>query len=81
MAFGNSNKFCLSDIRLECVRRSVPNGRFGAHIVFRILGLVILEQPNTKWDDVVGLEGAKEAMKEAVILPIKFPALFTGTSN
>lgn len=29
-------------------------------------------------DDVSGLEGAKEALKEAVILPIKFPQFFTG---
>ena len=28
------------------------------------------------WDDVAGLEMAKEALKEAVILPIKFPQLF-----
>jgi vacuolar protein-sorting-associated protein 4 len=27
---------------------------------------------------VAGLEGAKEALKEAVILPIKFPHLFVG---
>jgi len=27
---------------------------------------------------VAGLEGAKETLKEAVILPIKFPHLFTG---
>ena len=31
-----------------------------------------------KWDDIAGLETAKEALKEAVILPIKFPHLFTG---
>lgn len=31
-----------------------------------------------RWEDVAGLEQAKEALKEAVILPIKFPQLFTG---
>uniref|UniRef100_A0A914DWK8 vesicle-fusing ATPase n=2 Tax=Acrobeloides nanus TaxID=290746 RepID=A0A914DWK8_9BILA len=39
---------------------------------------IIMEQPNVKWSDIAGLEGAKEALKEAVILPIKFPHLFTG---
>ncbi|KAJ7243076.1 AAA-domain-containing protein [Mycena rebaudengoi] len=29
-------------------------------------------------DDIAGLEGAKAALKEAVIVPIRFPALFTG---
>ncbi|XP_003743309.1 vacuolar protein sorting-associated protein 4B [Galendromus occidentalis] len=41
-------------------------------------GTVIVETPNVKWEDVAGLEAAKEALKEAVILPIKFPHLFTG---
>lgn len=40
-----------------------------------------MEKPNIKWSDVAGLEGAKEALKEAVILPIKFPHLFTGIEN
>lgn len=42
------------------------------------VGAIIMERPNVKWSDVAGLEGAKEALKEAVILPIKFPHLFTG---
>lgn len=33
---------------------------------------------HVQWDDVAGLESAKEALKEAVILPVKFPQFFTG---
>lgn len=43
-----------------------------------LAGAIISEKPNVKWDDVAGLEAAKESLKEAVILPIKFPHLFTG---
>ena len=43
-----------------------------------LAGAILTEKPNIKWEDVAGLEGAKEALKEAVILPIKFPHLFTG---
>ena len=34
-------------------------------------GAILSETPNVKWEDVAGLEGAKETLKEAVILPIK----------
>lgn len=37
-----------------------------------------MDKPNVHWDDVAGLETAKEALKEAVILPTKFPQLFEG---
>jgi|GEM_PF-1009693 len=43
-----------------------------------LAGAIVMEKPNVKWSDVAGLEGAKEALKEAVILPTKFPQLFTG---
>uniref|UniRef100_A0A671M2R4 vesicle-fusing ATPase n=1 Tax=Sinocyclocheilus anshuiensis TaxID=1608454 RepID=A0A671M2R4_9TELE len=43
-----------------------------------LMGAIVMEKPNVRWSDVAGLEGAKEALKEAVILPIKFPHLFTG---
>jgi len=39
---------------------------------------IVVEKPNVKWEDIAGLEGAKEALKEAVILPIRFPNLFKG---
>ncbi|XP_042913189.2 vacuolar protein sorting-associated protein 4-like, partial [Parasteatoda tepidariorum] len=45
---------------------------------FKLLGAILVEKPNIKWSDVAGLEGAKEALKEAVIFPIKFPLFFTG---
>lgn len=41
-------------------------------------GAILLEKPNVKWSDVAGLENAKNSLNEAVILPIRFPRLFTG---
>jgi len=41
-------------------------------------GAVVTEKPNVKWDDVAGLEQAKDSLKETVILPTRFPQLFTG---
>lgn len=41
-------------------------------------GAILSQKPNVRWEDIAGLEGAKEALKEAVILPVKFPHLFTG---
>ncbi|KAL3313703.1 Katanin p60 ATPase-containing subunit A-like 2 [Cichlidogyrus casuarinus] len=39
---------------------------------------IFLQNPNVYWDDIVGLEGAKRLVKEAVVYPIKYPQLFTG---
>ena len=41
-------------------------------------GTLVTEKPNVKWSDVAGLDKAKEALQEAVILPMKFPQLFCG---
>ncbi|PWZ11549.1 Protein SUPPRESSOR OF K(+) TRANSPORT GROWTH DEFECT 1 [Zea mays] len=42
---------------------------------------IITEKPNVKWNDVAGLESAKQALQEAVILPVKFPQFFTVCTN
>lgn len=47
-------------------------------LMSQLEGAIVMEKPNVKWNDVAGLALAKEALKEAVILPIKFPHLFTG---
>ncbi|KAL3906168.1 MAG: hypothetical protein SGPRY_010654, partial [Prymnesium sp.] len=41
-------------------------------------GAVLHEKPNVRWGDVAGLESAKTTLQEAVVLPIRFPHLFTG---
>ncbi len=30
-----------------------------------------MQNPNVKWDDIIGLESAKRTIKEAVVYPIK----------
>lgn len=41
-------------------------------------GCVVAASPNVTWDMIAGLEGAKEALHESVILPLRFPQLFRG---
>jgi hypothetical protein len=43
-----------------------------------LMASIVSEKPNVKWEDVAGLESAKEELQEAVVLPLKFPELFTG---
>lgn len=39
---------------------------------------IVTEKPNVKWSDIAGLETAKNALKRAIILPSKFPNIFSG---
>lgn len=38
--------------------------------------MIIREKPNIKWDDVAGLEMAKRALYEAIVLPLQFPSMY-----
>ena len=38
--------------------------------------LIMKEKPNVKWDEVVGLEDAKRALRESIIFPVQRPDLF-----
>jgi SpoVK/Ycf46/Vps4 family AAA+-type ATPase len=38
--------------------------------------LVLKEKPNVKWDEVIGMEDAKRAVKDAIVYPFQRPDLF-----
>lgn len=39
---------------------------------------IINENPNVRFHDIVGLDEAKRLLKEAVLMPLKYPHFFTG---
>ncbi len=43
-----------------------------------LLSSIVSEKPNIKWEDVAGLEAAKNELQEAIIFPLKFPHMFQG---
>jgi katanin p60 ATPase-containing subunit A1 len=43
-----------------------------------ILRDVYVGSPDVRWDDVAGLAVAKKILREAVVAPFRYPALFTG---
>ncbi|MFX0047952.1 MAG: AAA family ATPase [Candidatus Hermodarchaeota archaeon] len=47
-------------------------------IIDSISGTILTESPDVKWTDIAGLEGSKQALREAIVLPIMKPKLFTG---
>ncbi len=60
-----------------------PNGKSsgsseGDKLKQAMEGAILREKPHVKWDDIAGLSQAKASLQEAVILPVKFPQLFTG---
>jgi len=59
---------------------SVPQGSKGPQVVQQLKAsfadLVVTEKPDVKWDDVVGLEDCKQAIRESIVFPFLRPDLF-----
>ncbi|MFX0042575.1 MAG: AAA family ATPase [Candidatus Hodarchaeota archaeon] len=47
-------------------------------LIDMISGTIVTESPNVNWKDIAGLEHVKQALREAIVLPIMKPELFTG---
>ncbi len=43
-----------------------------------ITGTIVTDSPDVRWMDIAGLENVKQNLREAVVLPIARPELFTG---
>ncbi|GMF16056.1 unnamed protein product [Phytophthora lilii] len=39
---------------------------------------IFVKNPDVRWDDVIGLHETKRLLKEAVVMPLKYPQLFQG---
>ncbi len=68
-----------ADVRMELerdaaangVEKTTPEGAKG-----NAEELVITEKPHVNWEEVVGLDPAKKAVKEAIVYPVQRPDLF-----
>ncbi|MHA1689573.1 MAG: AAA family ATPase [Promethearchaeota archaeon] len=47
-------------------------------IINMISGTILTESPNVRWTDIAGLGNVKQNLREAIVLPIIRPELFTG---
>src|SRR5512139_4030386 len=66
------------DVRHEMEREAAESGAEKATPEGKDEGaeLIITEKPQVKWDEVVGLDTAKKAVKEAIVYPVQRPDLF-----
>jgi SpoVK/Ycf46/Vps4 family AAA+-type ATPase len=60
--------------RSEAKEAEGPRGTEGEKSSYE--ELVLTEKPSVKWEEVVGLDSAKKAVKEAIVYPVQRPDLF-----
>ena len=66
------------EIRKELKKPGGEIGEEKGELSATIQDAIITERPMIKWDDVADLETAKQALREAIILPLLRPDLFKG---
>ncbi|KAL4968020.1 putative AAA family ATPase [Aspergillus stella-maris] len=65
------------DSFIEDVMKKLPRG-VDPTAARQVLNDIVVRGDEVHWDDIAGLEGAKKALKEAVVYPFLRPDLFSG---
>jgi SpoVK/Ycf46/Vps4 family AAA+-type ATPase len=64
----------------DAVTNTNQNSAKGPQVVQQLKAsfseLVVTEKPDVKWDDVIGLEDCKSAIRESIVFPFQRPDLF-----
>ena len=65
------------EIRVETLMKNLPKG-VDENAAKQVFNEIVVEGDEVHWEDVAGLDGAKKALKEAVVYPFLRPDLFMG---
>ena len=65
------------EVRVEKLMKDLPKG-VEENSAKNIFNEIVVQGDEVHWEDVAGLEGAKKALKEAVVYPFLRPDLFMG---
>ncbi|MFW9991504.1 MAG: AAA family ATPase [Candidatus Odinarchaeota archaeon] len=63
---------------IKGAEKATPSGSAASDDDIDVTAMFSFEKPNIAWEDVAGMDEAKKALKEAVILPMARPDLFKG---
>ena len=75
----NSIKLLISTIKKKSkLEDNEESSDEDSELKIKLNNCSIINNPKVKWDNIVGLEKAKQILKETAILPLQFPQLFEG---
>ena len=66
----------MADMQMDAEPRSADDGRTTEGGKSSYEELIVTEKPKVSWEEVVGLDTAKKAIKEAIVYPVSRPDLF-----
>ena len=66
----------MADMQMDAEPRSADGGRTTEGGKSSYEELIVTEKPKVSWEEVVGLDTAKKAIKEAIVYPVSRPDLF-----